>query len=134
MTEVFRVGGDRAEAARHGGWSDVGRRMAGVANLPGGTALTGLPGDTLKPRLGGGADSRAIFSKGPRPARGKPSAVHVHFAGSRCESSIAGDGPTHRDVGRAACFRARFTLVVAKTGASIPTSACREDPERLGVR
>jgi L-threonylcarbamoyladenylate synthase len=122
MTEVLSVGLDGAEAARTALERVVGD--GDVAIFPADT-LYGLACDPLN------ADAvervHAIKGRGDR----KPSAV-MYFSPLAMRELVAGLGPRTRDaVG--GLLPGPVTLVVANPERRYPL-ACREDPERLGIR
>ncbi|MDX6605925.1 MAG: L-threonylcarbamoyladenylate synthase [Solirubrobacterales bacterium] len=122
MTEVVSIGRDGADAARTALEQCVGK--GGVAIFPADT-LYGLACDPLN----AGAIERihAIKGRGER----KPSAV-MYFSPLALRELVSGLGPRTRDaVG--ALLPGPVTLVVANPEHRYPL-ACREDPERLGIR
>lgn len=122
MTEVVSVERDDAEAAR----ASLDRCIAGggVAVFPADT-LYGLACDPLD----AGAVERIHAIKGRD--EGKPSAV-LYFSPLALRELLGGLGPRAREaVG--ALLPGPVTLVVANPERRYPL-ACREDPERLGVR
>lgn len=122
MTEVISVAADGAPAAREALDRTIG--AGGVAVFPADT-LYGLACDPLDPA----AVARIHSLKGRD--EGKPSAV-LYFAPLAMRELVAGLGPRTLDaVG--ALLPGPVTLVVANPERRYPL-ACREDPERLGVR
>ncbi len=122
MTETVSVERDGAEAARRALERTVG--AGGVAIFPADT-LYGLACDPLN----AAAVERIHEIKG-RGER-KPSAV-MYFAPLAMRELISGLGPRTREaVG--ALLPGAVTMVVANPEHRYPL-ACREDPERLGVR
>jgi L-threonylcarbamoyladenylate synthase len=122
MTETVSIERDGADAARAALERCVGK--GGVAVFPADT-LYGLACDPLNPE----AVERihAIKGRGER----KPSAV-MYFSPLAMRELISGLGPGAREaVG--ALLPGPVTLVVANPQHRYPL-ACREDPERLGVR
>jgi L-threonylcarbamoyladenylate synthase len=122
MTEIVSVERDGAEAARRA----LERTVAegGVAIFPADT-LYGLACDPLNAE----AVDRIQGIKGRD--EGKPSAV-MYFAPLAMRELLSGLGPRTRDaVG--ALLPGPVTLVIANPERRYPL-ACREDPERLGVR
>ncbi len=122
MTEVVSIERDGADAAR----SALERCIAsgGVVVFPA-DGLYGLACDPL--------DARAIERIHEIKGRddGKPSAV-LYFSPLAMRELVAGLGPRTREaVG--ALLPGPVTLVVANPEHRYPL-ACREDPERLGVR
>ncbi len=122
MTEVVSIERDGADAAR----SALERCIAsgGVAVFPA-DGLYGLACDPL--------DARAIERIHEIKGRddGKPSAV-LYFSPLAMRELVEGLGPRTREaVG--ALLPGPATLVVANPEGRYPL-ACREDPERLGVR
>jgi L-threonylcarbamoyladenylate synthase len=122
MTETVSVDADGPDAARAALESCVGD--GGVAIFPADT-LYGLACDPLNPE----AVERIHAIKGRDD--GKPSAV-MYFSPLAMRELIAGLGSSTRDA-LAALLPGPVTLVVANTEHRYPL-ACREDPERLGVR
>jgi L-threonylcarbamoyladenylate synthase len=122
MTEVLSVGRDGAAAARTALERVVGD--GGVAIFPADT-LYGLACDPLNAvaveRI------QAIKGRGRR----KSSAV-MYFSPLAMRELVAGMGPRTRDV-VGSLLPGPVTLVVANPERRYPL-ACREDPERLGVR
>ena len=122
VTEVVSVEGDGAEAARRALERCVGD--GGVAIFPADT-LYGLACDPLN----AAAVERIHAIKGRDD--GKPSAV-MYFSPLAMRELVSGLGPRTRDaVG--ALLPGPVTLVVANPERRYPL-ACREEPERLGVR
>jgi L-threonylcarbamoyladenylate synthase len=122
MTEAVSVESDGADAARAALERCVGE--GGVAIFPADT-LYGLACDPLS----AAAVARIHSIKGRD--EGKPSAV-MYFSPLAMRELIAALGPRTRDaVG--ALLPGPVTLVVANPERRYPL-ACREDPERLGVR
>lgn len=122
MTEVISVEADGAPAAREALDRTIG--AGGIAVFPADT-LYGLACDPLDPA----AVARIHSLKGRD--EGKPSAV-LYFAPLAMRELVAGLGPRTLDaVG--ALLPGPVTLVVANPERRYPL-ACREDPERLGVR
>lgn len=122
MTEVLSVGLDGAEAARTALERVVGE--GGVAIFPADT-LYGLACDPLN----AAAIERIHAIKGREDRR--PAAV-MYFSPLAMRELASGLGPQARDaVG--ALLPGPVTLVVANPERRYPL-ACREDPERLGVR
>lgn len=122
MTETVSIERGRADAARGALERCIGE--GGVAIFPADT-LYGLACDPLN----GEAVERiqAIKGRGER----KPSAV-MYFSPLAMRELVAGLGPRTRDaVG--ALLPGPVTLVIANPERRYPL-ACREDPERLGVR
>jgi L-threonylcarbamoyladenylate synthase len=122
MTEVVSVEGDGADVAR----AALERRIAegGVAVFPA-DGLYGLACDPLDPA----AIERIHRIKGRDD--GKPSAV-LYFSPLAMRELVEGLGPRAREaVG--ALLPGPVTLVLANPQRRYPL-ACREDPERLGVR
>ncbi len=122
MTDVVSIGRDGAEAAR----SALERCIAagGVAVFPA-DGLYGLACDPL--------DAKAIARIHKIKGRddGKPSAV-LYFSPLAMRELVEGLGPRTREaVGE--LLPGPATLVVANPQRRYPL-ACREDPERLGVR
>jgi L-threonylcarbamoyladenylate synthase len=122
MTEVVSLQDDRPEAARVALERCVGN--GGVAIFPADT-LYGLACDPLNAE----AIERIHAIKGRDD--GKPSAV-MYFAPLAMRELVSGLGPGTRDV-LAALLPGPVTLVIANPEHRYPL-ACREDPERLGVR
>jgi L-threonylcarbamoyladenylate synthase len=122
MTEVVSIEGDGPEAARAALERCVGK--GGVAIFPADT-LYGLACDPLNAE----AIERihAIKGRGEQ----KPSAV-MYFAPLAMRELVSGLGPATRDA-LAALLPGPVTLVVANAEHRYPL-ACREDPERLGIR
>jgi L-threonylcarbamoyladenylate synthase len=122
LSELVSIERDGAEAAR----SALERCIAGggVAVFPA-DGLYGLACDPLDPR----AIARIHALKGRDD--GKPSAV-MYLAPSAIRELLAGLGPRTRDAA-GALLPGPVTLVVANPEHRYPL-ACREDPERLGVR
>lgn len=122
MTDVVSVEADGARAAREALDRTIG--AGGVAVFPADT-LYGLACDPLDPA----AVARVHALKGRDD--GKPSAV-LYFAPLAMRELVASLGPRTLDaVG--ALLPGPVTLVVANPERRYPL-ACREDPERLGVR
>ena len=122
MTEVVSIEGDGPDAARAALERRVGE--GGVAIFPADT-LYGLACDPLNAE----AIERIHSIKG-RGER-KPSAV-MYFSPLAMRELVSGLGPRTREaVG--ALLPGPVTLVVANPEHRYPL-ACREDPERLGVR
>jgi L-threonylcarbamoyladenylate synthase len=122
MTQVVSVERDGADAARAALERCVGE--GGIAVFPADT-LYGLACDPLN----AGPVERIHELKGRDD--GKPSAV-LYFAPLAMRELLAGLGPRTRDaVG--ALLPGPVTLVVANPERRYPF-ACRDDPERLGVR
>jgi L-threonylcarbamoyladenylate synthase len=122
VTEVVSIERDGADAAR----SALERCIAagGVALFPA-DGLYGLACDPLDAR----AIARIHVIKGRD--EGKPSAV-LYFSPLAMRELVAGLGPRTREaVG--ALLPGPATLVVANPEGRYPL-ACREDPERLGIR
>jgi L-threonylcarbamoyladenylate synthase len=122
MTEVVSIEGDGPDAAR----AALERRVAegGVAIFPADT-LYGLACDPLNAE----AIERIHSIKG-RGER-KPSAV-MYFSPLAMRELVSGLGPRTGDA-LAALLPGPVTLVVANPEHRYPL-ACRDDPERLGVR
>jgi L-threonylcarbamoyladenylate synthase len=122
VTEIVSIDGDGADAARAALERCVGK--GGVAIFPADT-LYGLACDPLSAE----AVERihAIKGRGER----KPSAV-MYFSPLAMRELVSGLGPRTRDA-LGALLPGPVTLVVANTEHRYP-HACREDPERLGVR
>jgi L-threonylcarbamoyladenylate synthase len=122
VSEVVSVERDGAGAARH----ELERQIAagGVAAFPA-DGLYGLACDPL--------DAAAIERIQELKGRddGKPSAV-LYFSPLAMRELVAGRGPRTRGV-MAALLPGPVTLVVANPERRYPL-ACREDPERLGIR
>ena len=122
MTEIVSIEGDGRDAARAALERSVGE--GGVAIFPADT-LYGLACDPLNAE----AVERIHEIKG-RGER-KPSAV-MYFSPLAMRELVSGLGPRARDaVG--ALLPGPVTLVLANPERRYPL-ACREDPERLGVR
>jgi L-threonylcarbamoyladenylate synthase len=122
MTEVVSIEADGPDVARAALERVVGE--GGVAIFPADT-LYGLACDPLN----SGPVERIHSIKGRD--EGKPSAV-MYFSPLAMRELISGLGPRTRDaVG--ALLPGPVTLVVANPERRYPL-ACREDPERLGVR
>jgi L-threonylcarbamoyladenylate synthase len=122
MTEVVAIDRDGADAARSALERCVGE--GGVAIFPADT-LYGLACDPL--------DAEAVARIHELKGRddGKPSAV-LYFSPLAMRELVAGLGPrTGQAV--AALLPGPVTLVVANPERRYPL-ACRDDPERLGVR
>ena len=122
MTEVVSIEGDGPDAARAALERCVGE--GGVAIFPADT-LYGLACDPLNAKAIEGI--HAIKGRD----EGKPSAV-MYFAPLAMRELVSGLGPRTRDA-LAALLPGSVTLVVANPEHRYPL-ACREDPERLGVR
>ena len=122
MTEVVSIERDGADAARTGLERTVGE--GGVAIFPADT-LYGLACDPLNRE----AVERIQRIKGRD--EGKPSAV-MYFSPLAMRELVAGLGSRTRDA-LGALLPGPVTLVVANPERRYPL-ACREDPERLGVR
>ncbi len=122
MTEVVSIEGDGPDAARAALERRVGE--GGVAIFPADT-LYGLACDPLNAE----AIERIHSIKG-RGER-KPSAV-MYFSPLAMRELVSGLGPRTRDA-LGALLPGPVTLVVANPEHRYPL-ACREDPERLGVR
>ncbi|HKH22630.1 MAG TPA: L-threonylcarbamoyladenylate synthase [Solirubrobacterales bacterium] len=122
MTEVVSIERDGADAARNALERAVGE--GGVAVFPADT-LYGLACDPLN----AAAVDRIHSIKGRDD--GKPSAV-MYFSPLAMRELVGGLGPRARDaVG--ALLPGPVTLVIPNPEHRYPL-ACREDPERLGVR
>ena len=122
MTEIVSIDGDGAAAARAALERCVGE--GGVAIFPADT-LYGLACDPLNAE----AVERIHAIKGRD--EGKPSAV-MYFSPLAMRELVSGLGPRTRDaVG--SLLPGPVTLVVSNPERRYPL-ACREDPERLGVR
>jgi L-threonylcarbamoyladenylate synthase len=122
MTELVSVERDGPDAARAALERCVGE--GGVAIFPADT-LYGLACDPLN----GEAIERIHAIKGR--GDGKPSAV-MYFSPLAMRELISGLGPRTRDA-LGALLPGPVTLVVANREHRYP-KACREDPDRLGVR
>jgi L-threonylcarbamoyladenylate synthase len=122
MTEVVSVERDGPDAARGALERCVGE--GGVAIFPADT-LYGLACDPLNAE----AIERIHAIKGR--GDGKPSAV-MYFSPLAMRELISGLGPRTRDA-LGALLPGPVTLVVANREHRYP-KACREDPDRLGVR
>jgi L-threonylcarbamoyladenylate synthase len=122
MTEVVSVERDGAEAARAALERCIG--AGGVAVFP----ADGLYGLACDP-LDAGAVQRIHRLKGRE--EGKSSAV-MYFSPLAMRELVAGLGARTRDA-VAALLPGPLTLVVANPERRYPL-ACREDPERLGIR
>jgi L-threonylcarbamoyladenylate synthase len=122
MTEVVSIETDGPDAARAALERCVGE--GGVAVFPADT-LYGIACDPLRAE----AIERIHTIKG-RDER-KPSAV-MYFSPLAMRELVSGLGPRTRDA-VAALLPGPVTLVVANQERRYPL-ACREDPERLGVR
>ena len=122
MTEVVSIEADGRDAARAALERSVGE--GGVAIFPADT-LYGLACDPLN----GEAVERIHGIKG-RGER-KPSAV-MYFSPLAMRELVSGLGPRARDAA-GALLPGPVTLVLANPERRYPL-ACREDPERLGVR
>ncbi len=122
MSEVVSIERDGADAAR----AALERCIAagGVAVFP----ADGLYGLACDP-LSAAAIGRIHSLKGRDD--GKPSAV-LYFSPLAMRELVEGLGPKTRDAA-GALLPGPVTLVVANPGRRYPL-ACREDPERLGVR
>ena len=122
MTEIVSIETDGAGAAR----AALERRVAegGVAVFPADT-LYGLACDPLNEA----AVERIQALKGR--GEGKPSAV-MYFSPLAMRELLSGMGPRAREA-VASLLPGPVTLVVANPERRYPL-ACREDPERLGVR
>jgi L-threonylcarbamoyladenylate synthase len=122
MTEVVSIERDGADAARKALERRVGE--GGVAIFPADT-LYGLACDPLNAEAV--ERIQAIKGRGDQ----KPSAV-MYFSPLAMRELVSGLGPRTRDaVG--ALLPGPVTLVVANPERRYPL-ACRDDPERLGVR
>jgi L-threonylcarbamoyladenylate synthase len=121
-TEVVAIERDGAEAAR----AALERCVAvgGVAVFP----ADGLYGLACDP-LSAGAIARIHRLKGRDD--GKPSAV-MYFSPLALRELVAGLGP-RTAAAISALLPGPVTLIVANPGRRYPL-ACREDPERLGIR
>jgi L-threonylcarbamoyladenylate synthase len=122
MTEVVTIETDGPDAARAALERCVGD--GGVAIFPADT-LYGLACDPLRAE----AIERVHAIKGRD--EGKPSAV-MYFSPLAMRELVSGLEPSTRDV-LAELLPGPVTLVVANPERRYPL-ACREDPERLGVR
>jgi L-threonylcarbamoyladenylate synthase len=122
VTEVVSIERDGADAARAALERCVGE--GGVAIFPADT-LYGLACDPLN------ADAVERIQEIKGRDEGKPSAV-MYFSPLAMRELISGLGPRTRDV-VGALLPGPVTLVVANEERRYPL-ACREDPERLGVR
>ncbi len=122
MTEIVSIERDGAEAARAALERCVGE--GGVAIFPADT-LYGFACDPLN----AGAIERIYAIKGR--GEGKPSAV-MYFSPLAMRELVSGLGSRTRDA-LAALLPGPLTLVIANPERRYPL-ACREDPERLGVR
>jgi L-threonylcarbamoyladenylate synthase len=122
VTGVVTIEGDGAERARAALERCVGE--GGVAVFPADT-LYGLACDPLN----AAAVERIHSIK--RRDEGKSSAV-MYFSPLAMRELVAGLGPRARDA-VAALLPGPLTLVIANPDRRYPL-ACREDPERLGVR
>jgi L-threonylcarbamoyladenylate synthase len=122
VTEVVAIESDGPDAARTALERCVGE--GGVAIFPADT-LYGLACDPLRPE----AIERIHAIKGRD--EGKPSAV-MYFSPLAMRELVSGLGSRTRDA-VAALLPGPVTLVVANPEHRYPL-ACREDPERLGVR
>jgi L-threonylcarbamoyladenylate synthase len=122
VTEIVSIERDGAEAARKALERTV--RAGGIAAFPADT-LYGLACDPLDPA----AIERIDELKG-RPAD-KPAAV-MFFSPPAMRELVATLGPRTRDA-FGALLPGPVTLVVANPERRYPL-ACRQDPERLGVR
>jgi L-threonylcarbamoyladenylate synthase len=122
MTQTVSIESDGPEAARAALERCVGE--GGVAVFPADT-LYGIACDPLRAE----AIERIHAIKGRD--EGKPSAV-MYFSPLAMRELVSGLGPSTRDaVG--ALLPGPVTLIVANPERRYPL-ACREDPERLGVR
>jgi L-threonylcarbamoyladenylate synthase len=122
MTETVSVEADGPDAARAALERCIGE--GGVAIFPADT-LYGLAGDPLSAT----AIERIHAIKGRDD--GKPSAV-LYFAPLAMRELVSGLGTRTRDA-IAALLPGPVTLVIANPEHRYPL-ACRQDPERLGVR
>ncbi|MGH2952675.1 MAG: L-threonylcarbamoyladenylate synthase [Solirubrobacterales bacterium] len=122
MTEIVSIDRDGAAAARAALERTV--RAGGIALFPADT-LYGLACDPLNAT----AIERIHALKGRD--EGKPSAV-MFFSPLSMRELVAALGPRTRDA-LAALLPGAVTLVVANPERRYPL-ACREDPERLGMR
>jgi L-threonylcarbamoyladenylate synthase len=122
MTERISIGADGAESARAALERCVG--AGGVALFPA-DGLYGLACDPLNER----AVERIQRLKGRD--EGKPSAV-MYFSPLAMRELVEDMGPRTREAA-AALLPGPVTLVIANPRRRYPL-ACREDPERLGVR
>jgi L-threonylcarbamoyladenylate synthase len=122
MTETVSIESDGPDAARAALERCVGE--GGVAVFPADT-LYGLACDPLRAE----AIERIHAIKGRD--EGKPSAV-MYFSPLAMRELVSGLGPRTR-VAVGALLPGPVTLVVANSERRYPL-ACREDPERLGVR
>lgn len=122
MTETVSIETDGPDAARAALEGCVGE--GGVALFPADT-LYGLACDPLNAK----AIERVHAIKGRD--EGKSSAI-MYFAPLAMRELVSGLGPRTRDA-LAALLPGPVTLVVANAERRYPL-ACREDPERLGVR
>jgi L-threonylcarbamoyladenylate synthase len=122
MTEGVSIDADGPDAARAALERCVGE--GGVAIFPADT-LYGLACDPLNAE----AIERIHAIKGR--GEGKPSAV-MYFSPLAMRELVSGLGPRTRDA-LAALLPGPVTLVLANPEHRYPL-ACREDPERLGVR
>lgn len=122
MTETVSIETDGPDAARAALEGCV--REGGVALFPADT-LYGLACDPLNAK----AIERVHAIKGRD--EGKSSAI-MYFAPLAMRELVSGLGPRTRDA-LAALLPGPVTLVVANAERRYPL-ACREDPERLGVR
>ena len=122
MSERVSIAGDGKEAARAALERCIGSE--GVAIFPA-DGLYGLACDPLSE----GAVDRIHQLKGRD--EGKPSAV-MYFSPLAMRELIESFGPRTRGAA-AALLPGPVTLIVANPGHRYPL-ACREDPERLGVR
>lgn len=122
MGEVVSIQRDGAGAARAALERSIAAR--GIALFP----ADGLYGLACDP-LDGGAIARIHRIKGRDD--GKPSAV-LYFSPLAMRELVEGLGPRTR-AAAGALLPGPVTLVVANPGRRYPL-ACREDPERLGVR
>ena len=122
MTETVSIEGDGPDASRAALERCVGE--GGVAIFPADT-LYGLACDPLNAEAV--ERVQAIKGRGER----KPSAV-MYFSPLAMRELVAGLGPRTRDA-LGALLPGPVTLVIANPQRRYPL-ACREDPERLGVR
>jgi L-threonylcarbamoyladenylate synthase len=122
LSELVSIAADGADAARSALERCIG--SGGVAVFPA-DGLYGLACDPLSEK----AVDRIQGLKGRD--EGKPSAV-LYFSALAMRELIESFGPRTREAA-AALLPGPVTLVVANPGHRYPL-ACREDPERLGVR
>ena len=122
MTETVSIEGDGPDAVRTALERCVGE--GGVAIFPADT-LYGLACDPLNAEAV--ERIQAVKGRGER----KPSAV-MYFSPLAMRELVAGLGPRTRDA-LGALLPGPVTLVIANPERRYPL-ACREDPERLGVR